>query len=143
MDILTSMKIGASALKAQRIRMNAIGTNIANIETTRTPEGGPFRKREVIFQSNGKDFAGNLSSSQRDGIAGVEVTRIRANPSPPKMIYNPGHPDADADGQVAMPNIDLMAEVADMMSATRAYEANVTVIRSAKRMALKALEIGQ
>ena len=143
MDILTSMKISASALKAQRTRMNAIGTNIANIDTTRTPEGGPFRKREVIFQSNNKDFAGQLSSRQRDGIAGVEVSQIRANTSPPRMVYNPGHPDADADGQVAMPDIDLMEQVADMMSATRAYEANVTVVRSAKRMALKALEIGQ
>ena len=143
MDILTSMKISASALKAQRTRMNAIGTNIANIDTTRTPEGGPFRKREVVFQSSTKGFADNLSARQRDGIAGVEVTQIRASMSPPKMIYNPGHPEADADGQVAMPNIDLMEEVADMMSATRAYEANVTVVRSAKRMALKALEIGQ
>lgn len=143
MDVLTSMRIGASALKAQRTRLNTIGTNIANIETTRTPEGGPFRKREVVFQSNGKDFAENLSASQRDGIAGVEVARIQANNGPPKMIYNPGHPDADSDGMVAMPNIDLMEEVADMMSATRAYEANVTVVRSAKRMALKALEIGQ
>lgn len=143
MDILTSMKIGASALKAQRTRLNVIGTNIANIDTTRTPEGGPFRKRDVIFKSTGNGFAENLSSSQRDGIAGVEVSAIRINPGAPKMIYSPGHPDADADGQVAMPNIDLMEEVADMMSATRAYEANVTVIRSAKRMALKALEIGQ
>lgn len=143
MDILTSMKIGASALKAQRTRLNTISTNIANIDTTRTPEGGPFRKREVVFQSNGKDFAENLSASQRDGIAGVEVARIQANQGPPKMIYNPGHPDADSEGMVAMPNIDLMEEVADMMSATRAYEANVTVVRSAKRMALKALEIGQ
>ncbi len=143
MDILTSMKIGASALKAQRTRLNVIGTNIANIDTTRTPEGGPFRKRDVIFKSNGKGFAENLSSSQRDGIAGVEVSEIRVNSGAPKMIYSPGHPDADANGQVAMPNIDLMEEVADMMSATRAYEANVTVVRSAKRMALKALEIGQ
>ncbi len=143
MDILTSMKIGASALKAQRTRLNTIGTNIANIDTTRTPEGGPFRKREVVFQSTNKGFAEHLGASQRDGIAGVEVAQIRASNSPPKMIYNPGHPDADSDGMVAMPNIDLMEEVADMMSATRAYEANVTVVRSAKRMAMKALEIGQ
>ncbi len=143
MDIMTSMKIGASALKAQRTRLNTISTNIANIDTTRTPEGGPFRKREVVFQSNGKDFAENLSISQREGIAGVEVARIQANQDAPKMVYNPGHPDADSEGMVAMPNIDLMEEVADMMSASRAYEANVTVVRSAKRMALKALEIGQ
>lgn len=143
MDMMTSMKIAASALKAQRTRLDTIGTNIANIETTRTPEGGPFRKREVVFQSNGKDFAENLRASQRDGIAGVEVARIQANREPPKMVYKPGHPDADSEGMVAMPNINLMEEVADMMSATSAYEANVTVVRSAKRMALKALEIGQ
>jgi flagellar basal-body rod protein FlgC len=143
MDILSSMKIAGSALKAQRTRLDTIGTNIANIETTRTPEGGPFRKREVVFQSDGKGFAEHLGSSRRDGISGVRVAQIRANQSPPKMVYNPGHPDADAEGLVAMPNIDLMAEVADMMSATRAYEANVSVVRSAKRMALKALEIGQ
>ncbi len=143
MDILTSMKIAASALKAQRTRLDTIGTNIANIDTTRTPEGGPFRKREVVFQSTGKDFAQHLSSSQRDGIAGVEVVKILANTSPPKLIYNPGHPDADSEGMVAMPNINLMEEVANMMSATSAYEANVTVVKSAKRMAMKALEIGQ
>ena len=143
MDIMTSMKIGASALKAQRTRLNTVSTNIANIETTRTPEGGPFRKREVVFQSTTKGFAEQLGASQRDGIAGVKVAQIRVDQSPPKMEYNPGHPDANADGMVAMPNIDLMAEVADMMSATRAYEANVSVVRSAKRMAMKALEIGQ
>lgn len=143
MDIMTSMKIGASALKAQRTRLNAIGSNIANIDTTRTPEGGPYRKREVVFQSNTKDFATHMGVRQRDGISGVEVSQIRAKAGSPKMVYNPGHPDADAEGIVAMPNIDLMEEVADMMSATRAYEANVTVVRSAKRMALKALEIGQ
>jgi len=143
MDILTSMKIGGSALKAQRARLDTIGTNIANIETTRTPEGGPFRKREVVFQSSTKGFADHLGNSQRDGIAGVKVAQIRTSQAPPRMIYNPGHPDANAEGLVAMPNIDLNEEMADMMSATRAYEANVTVVRSAKRMALKALEIGQ
>ncbi len=143
MDILTSMKIGASGLKAQRARMGAIGTNIANIDTTRTPEGGPFRKREVVFKSTTQGFADNLKASQRDGVAGVEVARIQASQSEPKRVYNPSHPDADENGQVMMPNIELMEEVADMMSATRAYEANVTVVRSAKRMALKALEIAQ
>lgn len=143
MNILTSMKIASSALKAQRTRMNAIGTNIANIDTTRTPEGGPFRKREVVFESTNKSFDEHLGASKRDGISGVEVAQVRVDNGPPKMVYNPGHPDADSQGMVAMPDIDLMEEVADMMSASRAYEANVTVVRSAKRMALKALEIGQ
>jgi len=143
MDLLTSMKISASALKAQRTRLGTIGTNIANIETTRTPEGGPFRKREVVFESQSKGFADHLAASQRRAAAGVEVAQIRLDKRPPKMVYNPGHPDADAQGQVAMPNVELMEEIADMMSANRAYESNVTVIKSAKRMALKALEIGQ
>lgn len=143
MDLLTSMKISASALKAQRTRLGTIGTNIANIETTRTPEGGPFRKREVVFESRSKGFADHLAASQRRGASGVEVAQIRLDNRPAKMVYNPGHPDANAQGQVAMPNVELMEEIADMMSANRAYESNVTVIKSAKRMALKALEIGQ
>jgi len=143
MDIFTTMKISASALKAQRIRMNAISSNLANIETTRTPDGGPYRKREVVFQSSQKGFSDTLDSRLRGAIQGVEVTQIQASNLSPRMIYNPSHPDADGEGQVAMPNIVLLEEVADMMSASRAYEANVTVVNSAKRMALKALEIGR
>ena len=143
MDIFTTMKISASALKAQRIRMNAISSNLANIETTRTPDGGPYRKREVVFQSTQKGFADTLDSRMRDAAQGVKVSQIQASSQPPRMVYDPSHPDADEQGQVAMPNISLVEETADMMSASRAYEANVTVVKSAKRMALKALSIGQ
>ena len=143
MDIFATMKISASALKAQRIRLNAISSNIANIETTRTPDGGPYRKREVVFKSTQQDFASTLDNHLRDAVHGVKVTHIQASSLPPRMVYDPSHPDANADGQVAMPNISLVEETADMMSASRAYEANVTVIKSAKRMALKALEIGR
>ena len=143
MDIFTTMKISASALKAQRIRMNTISSNLANIETTRTPDGGPYRKREVVFQSSQQGFADTLDTQMRDAVQGVRVSQIQASPLPPRMVYNPSHPDADENGQVAMPNISLVEETADMMSASRAYEANVTVIKSAKRMALKALEIGR
>ncbi len=143
MDIFTTMKISASALKAQRTRMNAISSNLANIETTRTPDGGPYRKREVIFQSSQRGFSNALDSRLRDAVQGVEVTQIQASNLSPRMVYNPSHPDAGGDGQVAMPNITLLEETADMMSASRAYEANVTVVNSAKRMALKALEIGR
>ncbi len=143
MDIFTSMKISASALKAQRIRMNAISSNLANIETTRTPDGGPYRKREVVFQSSGQGFADRLDTRMRDAVQGVEVSQVQAAELPPKMVYDPSHPDADEAGEVAMPNISLVEETADMMSASRAYEANVTVIKSAKRMALKALDIGK
>ncbi len=143
MDVFTTMKISASALKAQRIRLNAISSNLANIETTRTPDGGPYRKREVVFQSTQQGFADTLDRQLSNAVHGVKVAQIQASNSPPRMVYEPSHPDADEEGQVAMPNISLVEETADMMSASRAYEANVTVIKSAKRMALKALEIGR
>ena len=143
MDIFTTMKISASALKAQRIRMNTISSNLANIETTRTPDGGPYRKREVVFQSSQQGFSNTLDNRMRDAAQGVKVSQVQASPQPPRMVYDPSHPDADEDGQVAMPNISLVEETADMMSASRAYESNVTVVKSAKRMALKALSIGQ
>ncbi len=143
MDIFSTMKISASALKAQRIRMNAISSNLANLETTRTPDGGPYRKREVVFQSTQQGFSDALDSRMRDAAQGVTVSQVQASDKPPRMVYDPSHPDADDQGQVAMPNISLVEETADMMSASRAYEANVTVVKSAKRMALKALEIGR
>ena len=143
MDVFATMKISASALKAQRIRLNAISSNIANIETTRTPDGGPYRKREVVFKSTQQGFADTLDRHLNNAVHGVKVAQIQASTLPPRMIYEPSHPDADAEGQVAMPNISLVEETADMMSASRAYDANVTVIKSAKRMALKALEIGR
>ena len=143
MDIFTTMKISASALKAQRLRMNAISSNLANIETTRTPDGGPYRKREVIFQSTSQGFADTLDSRMRDAAQGVKVSHVQASSRPPLKVYDPSHPDADEQGMLAMPNINLVEETADMMSASRAYEANVTVVKSARRMALKALEIGR
>lgn len=143
MDIFTSMKISASALKAQRVRMNAISSNLANIETTRTPDGGPYRKREVVFQATQQGFADTLDSRMRDAAQGVKISHVQASSLPPRMVYDPSHPDANEQGHVAMPNVDLVEETADMMSASRAYDANVTVVKSAKRMALKALSIGQ
>lgn len=139
MDIFDSMKISSSALAAQRSRLNVVSSNLANIETTRTPEGGPYQKRDVVFRSVPVSFAGVLDRA----VQGVEVAGIRANSEPPKLVHDPAHPDADEQGYVAMPNINLMEEMVDMMSASRSYDANVTVIKSAKRMALKALEIGK
>lgn len=143
MDLFTTMKISASALKAQRVRMNAISSNLANIETTRTPDGGPYRKREVVFQSTQQGFADTLDGQMSQAGHGVRVSHVQASSLPPRMVYDPNHPDADDKGMVAMPNVNLVEEVADMMSASKAYEANVTVVKSAKRMALKALEIGR
>lgn len=143
MDIFTSLKISSSALKAQRIRLNTVSANLANIETTQTPEGGPYKKKDVIFRSSGESFEQRLAHNMRGSVQGVQVSRIMTSPEPPKMVYDPAHPDAGEDGYVAMPDINVMDEVVDMMSASRAYEANVTVVKSAKRMALKALEIGR
>ncbi len=143
MDIFDSLKISSSALKAQTLRLNTISSNLANIETTRTPEGGPYRKREVVFRTTAPDFASRLDSALGGAVQGVEVASIRENQSPFKRVHDPGHPDADAEGYVSLPNVNLLEEMADMMTATRAYEANVTAVKSAKRMALKALEIGR
>lgn len=139
MDIFTTFDISASALKAQRIRLNTISSNLANVETTSTPEGGPYKKKSVYFQTKAISFKEELDSS----IQGVEVTKILEDTDPPKKVYDPSHPDAAEDGYVDMPNISVLKEMVDMMSATRSYEANTTVIKSAKRMALKALEIGR
>ncbi|MBU0943593.1 MAG: flagellar basal body rod protein FlgC [Proteobacteria bacterium] len=139
MDIFTTFDISASALKAQRIRLNTISSNLANVETTSTPEGGPYKKKSVYFQTRPVSFKEELDAS----IKGVEVTKILEDTEEPKKIYDPSHPDAKEDGYVEMPNVSVLKEMVDMMSATRSYEANTTVIKSAKRMALKALEIGK
>ncbi len=139
MDIFTAFDVSASALKAQRVRLDTISSNIANVETTSTPEGGPYKKKSVYFQTKQVSFKDQLDAS----IQGVEVTKIIEDTEEPKRIYDPSHPDAEEDGYVAMPNVSVLKEMVDMMSATRSYEANTTVIKSAKRMALKALEIGR
>lgn len=143
MDIFTTFKISGSALKANRIRLNTISSNLANVETTSTPEGGPYKKKSVYFQSKAMSFQEHLDSNLRNSVQGVEVTKILEDKDPPQKIYNPSHPDADEDGYVEMPNVSVLKEMVDMMSATRSYQANVTTIKSAKRMALKALEIAR
>ena len=143
MDIFSALKISSSALTAQRRRIDVVSSNLANIETTRTPEGGPYQKRDVVFRAAPQSGASPFDLALDTAAEGVEVAAIRTNPAPPRMVYDPSHPDADAQGFVAMPNINLMEEMVDLMSASRSYEANVTAIQSAKRMALKALEIGR
>ncbi len=144
MDIFSTFDIAASGLKAQTTRLNTISSNLANAETTSTPEGGPYKKKSVIFQTENLPFNKQLAASLQDqGHAqGVKVAQIIEDNSPPQQIYDPSHPDAKDDGYVEMPNISVIKEMMDMMSATRSYEANTTVIKSAKRMAMKALNIG-
>jgi len=143
MDILNTLKISSSALKAHSIRLNTISSNLANIETTSTPEGGPYKKKSVYFQSSPLSFEQQLKGEMNNASQGVKVTKIIEDDTPPRKVYNPSHPDAKEDGYVDMPNISVLEEMVDMMSATRSYQANVTAIKSAKRMALKALEIGR
>lgn len=148
MSLFNSFAISASGLTAERLRMDVIANNIANANTTKTAEGGPYIRQRVIFEPRGEKlgflvpfmFEKNKRISQ---FQGVKVTGIVRDPEPPRLVYDPGHPDADKDGYVAMPNVNIVKEMVDMISATRAYEANVTAINSAKTMAAKALDIGK
>jgi len=182
MGLFDSFSISASGLSAERLRLDVIANNLANVNTTRTPGGGPYKRRGAIFaerlrlaqESGGKQlyqgagvqvqtitedsgpprmvhdvFAERLRLAQESGGkqlyqgTGVKVQTITEYSGPPRMVHDPAHPDADASGLVAYPNINLTNEMADMISATRAYEANATVLDAAKGMALKALEIGR
>ena len=143
MDIFNVFKIGSSALSAQQTRLNAISSNLANVETTSTPEGGPYRKKSVVFHSDPAPFARQLDQQLGKAVQGVRVSRIVTDNRQPRMIHKPGHPDADGKGYVSMPNVDPLEEMADMVAAARAYEANINSIQTAKRMALKSLEIGR
>jgi flagellar basal-body rod protein FlgC len=147
MGYFGALDIGASALTAQRLRMDTISQNIANANTTRTEDGTPYRRRIGVFkeQSDGLPFSEYLTNSSKEMYLGkgVKVAKIVEDSSPFKKVYDPGHPDADADGYVEMPNIDVVTEMVNMISATRAYEANVTSINTTKSMAMKALEIGR
>lgn len=142
MDIFNTFKISSSAMKAHRIRLDTISSNLANVETTSTPEGGPYKKKSVYFETTPLSFQEQLDSNLRNSAQGVTVTKILEDQEAPRKVYNPSHPDAKEDGYVEMPNISVLEEMVDMMSATRSYQANVTTIKSAKRMAMKALEIG-
>jgi flagellar basal-body rod protein FlgC len=133
MDLFTAMDISASGLRAQRTRMNVISSNLANAQTTRTKEGGPYKRRDVIFKES--SFEGQLASVEVDGIV--------TDPTPGKQIYDPGNPDADDSGYVTMPNVNMMEEMVNMINATRAFEANSIAVKSQKDMALKALTIGR
>jgi flagellar basal-body rod protein FlgC len=145
MDFFSSMRVSASGLDAQMKRMNTISSNIANAETTRGADGGPYRRRDAVMAANTdrESFDEILGDKLDEEVQGVLVTEIREDTTPPRMVYNPSHPDANADGYVAMPNVNTVQEMANMISAQRSYEANVTAMGAAKAMAQKALEIGR
>lgn len=147
MGFFTALESSASALTAQRLRMDTISENIANAGTTRTEDGTPYRRKTVIFEAANINapFSSYLSKASRERLSGggVRVSAIVHDNSPFKSVYDPGHPDADENGMVQMPNVDVVTEMVNMISATRAYEANVTAINTTKSMASKALEIGK
>jgi flagellar basal-body rod protein FlgC len=145
MDLLKSMKISASGLRANSKRMEAINSNIANAQTTRTAEGGPYRRKEVVFGSEpARDSFSDILEGEIDGQAQtVHATEVVSTNDPPILKYDPTHPDANKEGYVAMPNINTMVEMANMISAQRAYEANITAINTTKSMAMKTLELGR
>ncbi len=145
MGFLQALQTSAAGLSAQRIRMNTISSNLANINTTRTQQGGPYKRKDVLFEASSANtpFKDVLRSRMTDGLTTVKVAGVIEDDRPFKMKYDPGHPDANKEGYVEMPNVNLVEEMVNMISATRSYEAGVAVIKSAKSMALKALDIGR
>ena len=136
MDFFTAMEVSASGLSAQRVRMNVASSNLANASTTQTPGGGPYQRRDVALRS--APIAG-----APPGVSGVAVDRIVADPLPPRLEYDPGHPDADVDGYVAYRNVNPVEEMVDMITSSRAYEAGVTALTTSVSMAERALGIGR
>ncbi|HEY8347889.1 MAG TPA: flagellar basal body rod protein FlgC [Symbiobacteriaceae bacterium] len=147
MGLFRAMDTSASALTAQRFRMDVIAHNIANINTTRTAEGGPYRRKVTTQAERRMTFQDILDRAAGRPVppvgAGVVITSVSEDPSPFRLQYDPGHPDADENGYVQMPNVDLLQELTDLMVATRIYEANVTAFNASKAMAQRALEIGR
>ena len=143
MDFFSSMDISASALSAQRTRMNLISSNLANVNSTRTPEGGPYKRKDAVFTATPAPGSFGAALGQATGARRVEVSQIQEDQNPPRMQYEPNHPDADPAGYVAYPNVNVVEEMADMISASRSYEANVTAAQAAKAMAIKTLDIGR
>ncbi|HEY5524950.1 MAG TPA: flagellar basal body rod protein FlgC [Clostridium sp.] len=134
MNSFDAMRISASGLSAERLRMDTITSNMVNATTTRTAEGGPYVRKVAVFQ----EALDNSKNSY-----GVKAVGIEADKSPLRMVYDPSHPDANADGYVAYPNVNVLNEMADMIAATRAYEANADTLDANKAMFMKALEIGR
>jgi len=139
------VQISAGGMSAQRFRLNVIASNLANQNTTRTPEGGPYRRRDVVFQAAPpkaeEKIAGAPATKTENPTMSVQVVDVITDPSPLVMKYEPGHPDANADGYVAYPNINTFEEMVNMLSATRSYEANATIMKNAKEMSNKIIDL--
>jgi flagellar basal-body rod protein FlgC len=148
MSFWQALRIGSSGLTAQRLRLDLISNNIANAQTTRTEKGGPYQRQDVVFMPEGKNTSVPQSVAARRGElstiqGGVRVAQITTDTEAGPRVYDPTNPDADANGYVNYPNVDIVVEMTNMLSATRSYEANLASVEAVKRMALKALEIGK
>ena len=146
MNLFRSMDISASGLTAERVRMDVISQNIANVNTTRTSQGGPYRRKLVVLKEIQPDSFESILDKVKGKYSGkgVEVVQIAEDDQTPlREVYDPGHPDADQNGYVEYPNVNIVSEMVDMISATRAYEANVTAFNASKAMFQKSLEIGR
>ncbi len=140
------MRISAGGMAAQRFRLNVISSNLANQNTTRTPEGGPYRRKDVVFAATPPETGANGPkkndpAAPENRVMSVKVVKVVSDPAPPVRKYQPGHPDADADGYVSYPNINTFEEMVNMLSATRSYEANATIMKNAKEMADKTIDL--
>ncbi|SMF69473.1 flagellar basal body rod protein FlgC [Pseudobacteriovorax antillogorgiicola] len=146
MSFFKAMNISSAGLSAQRLRMNILSANLANANTTRTPEGGPYKRQDAVFSAtpvSDTPFADFLDEDWGTQLKKVKVVDIHEDTKSPRKVHDPSHPDADADGFVEMPNIQVMSEMVNMITATRSFESNTTAMNAAKTMATKALEIGR
>jgi flagellar basal-body rod protein FlgC len=140
MNLLSGIDVTAGALNAQKTRLDIVAQNIANAQTTRTPSGGPYQRQVVSFES---ELVRRQAGAGAAALQGVKISSITADRTPGQQVYNPQHPDAGPDGLVTMPNVNLSYEMVDLITASRAYEANLAVAKNARQMAMKALEIGK
>lgn len=143
MNAFRGMRISASGLSAERLRMDTIASNIANATTTRGEDGKPYVRKVALFQENLDKQLNKSNNEVEEKLLGVKAVGVEEDQSPLRRVYDPSHPDADETGYVTMPNVNILNEMADMIAATRAYEANVNAINSEKSMFSKALEIGR
>lgn len=141
MSFLDALRVSGSALSAERLRIDLASSNLANAESTRTPEGGPYRRRDPVFRAAPLD--GGFGSELDRALRGVSVEKIVVDARPPREVFDPSHPDADRDGIVRLPNVSLVEEMANLQNAARSYEANIAAINAGRDMAMRALRIGR
>ncbi|MFZ0429166.1 MAG: flagellar basal body rod protein FlgC [Acidobacteriota bacterium] len=142
--LFSAMDVSASALTAQRRRLELLVTNLANAQTTKTPEGGPYRRKDVVFESQSVEpFWKVLAEAEQEPLEGVRVKEVITDTKPPVLLYQPNHPDADPQGYVAFPNVNPMEEMANVMAARRSYEANVRAFEAIRELVRRSLEIAR